>query len=75
MVLTSLIDKLNVLNRKDVTSLKDVKRFKEREIRALFVIIDDVIKNMKIISQEEKRTLELKITDLELRIKKLEEVK
>ena len=75
MVLTSVIDELNKLSRKEIIDLKGLKRLKEREIINLFIGVFKIVKNIKIQYQEEKTLLAIKIKDLELRIKKLEEVK
>ena len=67
----SLTDKLNEISKKDIVSLNEIKRLKEREIKALFIDIESILISIEKSSQETKT----KLDDLELRIKTLEEVK
>lgn len=64
----SLTDKLNEVLKKDIINLRDIKRLKEREIKALFIFISEIITTIK-------SELDLKIKDLELRIKVLEDAR
>jgi len=71
----SLTDKLNEVRRDELVSLREIKRLKEREIKALFINIESILINIKSTSQEIKSDLDLKIKDLEERIKVLEDAR